>query len=51
MFTVAEVATLLKVSKAKVYTMVDRGELGHFRVGTVLRVTRDALDALMGRAP
>jgi excisionase family DNA binding protein len=48
-FTVAEVAKLLKVSVAKVYTMVDRGELEHFRIGTVLRVRREALEALMTR--
>ena len=44
-------AALLKVSKAKVYKMIDRGELEHFRVGTLLRVRRYAVDALMGRAP
>ena len=49
-FTVAEVAKLLKVSKAKVYTMVDRGELEHFRIGTVLRVRREALEALIKKA-
>lgn len=49
-FTVAEVARLLKVSKAKVYTMVDRGELEHFHMGTVLRVRREALEALMRKA-
>ena len=49
-FTVAEVASLLKVSRAKVYTMIDRGELEHFRVGTVFRVRRDALEAFMRRA-
>ncbi len=50
-FTVAEVAKLLKVSKAKVYTMVDRGELEHFRMGTVLRVRREVLEALMKAQP
>ena len=49
-FTVAEVAKLLKVSKAKVYTMVERGELEHFRMGTVLRVRREALEALIRKA-
>ncbi|MBL8913580.1 MAG: helix-turn-helix domain-containing protein, partial [Archangium sp.] len=48
--TVAEVALLLKVSKAKVYAMIDGGELAHFRVGTVFRVRRDALEAFMGTA-
>lgn len=49
-FTVAEVAAFLKVSKAKVYVMIDRGELEVFRVGTHFRVCRETLDAFVGRA-
>lgn len=46
-FTVAEVAKLLKISKAKVYTMLDSGELEHFKVGTMMRVRRSELERLM----
>lgn len=49
-FTVAEVARLLKVSVAKVYVMIDRGELEAFRVGTHFRVRRASLEVFMHRA-
>lgn len=49
-FTVAEVAALLKVGRVKVYSLINEGELEHFRVGTVLRVRREALEAFMAKA-
>ena len=45
--TVAEVAALLKLSKSKVYSMIDRGHLASFRIGAVIRVHRSAVEALV----
>lgn len=45
--TVAEVAALLNLSKPKVYAMVDSGELAHFRIGSAIRVHREAVEALV----
>jgi excisionase family DNA binding protein len=49
--TVREVATLLKVSTATVYAMVERGELAHFRVTNAIRVHRSALERFIRGAP
>jgi excisionase family DNA binding protein len=45
-----EVLTLLKVSTATVYAMVERGQLEHFRVMNSIRVPRAALARLAGGA-
>jgi excisionase family DNA binding protein len=45
--TVAESAALLKLSKPKVYAMVDAGELSHFRVGSVIRIHREAVESIV----
>ncbi len=44
--TVAEVAERLRVSRASVYALCERGELRHARVGNVIRVCIDALRTL-----
>ena len=49
--TVREVATLLKVSTATVYSMVERGELAHFRVRNAIRVHRSAVERFSRGAP
>jgi len=46
--TVGEVAEVLKVSRATVYAMVERGELEHFRVTNSIRIPVAALDRLRG---
>jgi excisionase family DNA binding protein len=46
--TVAEVAAVLKVSRATVYAMVERGELESFRVSNAIRILRTAVDRLRG---
>lgn len=47
--TVAEVARELRVCRATVYALAERGELEHFRVGNSIRVHRATLEALVGR--
>jgi excisionase family DNA binding protein len=38
LFTVKEVAAILRVCTATVYSMVARGELEHVRVGNAIRI-------------
>ena len=48
LLTVAEVARLLKLNQRTIGNMLDRGELGHVRVGTRrVRVLRSDLDAFL----
>ncbi|CCH76061.1 conserved hypothetical protein [Nostocoides japonicum T1-X7] len=42
--TVAEVASIMRVSKMTVYRMVHAGELPAIRVGRSFRVPQDAVD-------
>ena len=42
--TVAEAAVRLRISKNKVYDMVARTQLPHFRLGNCIRFRADALD-------
>lgn len=42
--TIAEVATVMRVSKMTVYRLVHGGELPAVRVGRSFRVTQDAVD-------
>ena len=44
-YTVDEVAAMLRVSRSSVYAAIKSGELGHFRVGRVIRVTSEHVDA------
>ena len=50
LLTVAEVASLLRVSKMTVYRLLRSGELLSLRVGRSLRVPRTALDAYLTTA-
>jgi excisionase family DNA binding protein len=45
--TVAEVATLMRVSKMTVYRLVHSGELTAVRVGRSFRVPEHAVDAYL----
>ncbi len=46
---VREVAELLSVSKATVYSLIDRHELERIWVGTSIRVPSASLDAFVGQ--
>ena len=48
--TVAEVATLMRVSKMTVYRLVHSGELPAVRVGRSFRVQEDAVDEYLRRS-
>ncbi len=45
--TVAEVASIMRVSKMTVYRMVHGGDLPAIRVGRSFRVPEDAVDAYL----
>ena len=45
-FTVKDVALMLKVSRATVYAMIERGQLLHFRVNNSVRVRREEIETL-----
>ena len=47
--TVSEVAALLRISRNKVYDMVARNQLPHFRVGNCIRFRSDDLGEWMRR--
>ena len=42
-FTIPEVARLLKISKSKIYDLVQRGKIPHIRIGRNVRITESAL--------
>ena len=46
-YTVDEVAALLKVNPRTVYRMLERGEMKGFKVGTAWRISHDAIEAFM----
>ena len=48
--TVAEVATVMRVSKMTVYRLVHSGELPAVRVGRSFRVREDAVDEYLQRS-
>ena len=51
-YTVEEVAELLKVNARTVYKMVERGEIRSVRAGRQIRITDEALNAyLRGERP
>ena len=51
-YTVEDVADLLKVNARTVYKMVERGEIRSVRAGRQIRITGEALDAyLRGERP
>ena len=49
LLTVREVAERLRVCRATVYAMVERGELPHIRVGVTVRVSPTDLAAFIAR--
>ena len=49
LFTLKEVAAWLKITVAMVRAMIKRGELPAIRVGRLLRVRHEDLDAFMTR--
>ena len=50
LLTVREVAALLQVSMAIVYRLCDRGELGHVRVSSAIRVPPAEVEAFIRAA-
>jgi len=48
--TVEEVSAFLRVSRAKVYQMVESGSLPHVRIGHSVRVPYKALEKLVASA-
>jgi excisionase family DNA binding protein len=47
LFTVREVAQLLRVSRATVYRLVSGGKLPHARVSNSIRISSEALRVLL----
>jgi excisionase family DNA binding protein len=50
-YTVPEVATILRVDPRTVRSMIADGDLEAFKVRTEYRIRQSALDALMKRTP
>jgi excisionase family DNA binding protein len=50
LLTVAEVATLLRVSKMSVYRLIHNGELEAVRFGRSFRVPNSAVEAYLGKS-
>src|SRR5262249_4382075 len=48
LLTVAEVSTILRVSKMTIYRMVHAGEIPHVRVGRSFRIPVDAVRQILG---
>jgi excisionase family DNA binding protein len=47
LLTVAEVSTMLRVSKMTIYRMVHSGELDHVRVGRSFRIPANAVRGIL----
>lgn len=45
--TVAEVAEALDVSLHTAYTLIQRGDIGHIRIGRLIKVPNDALNRFL----
>jgi excisionase family DNA binding protein len=48
-YTVKEVAALLRVNERTVLNLIDRGELKANRVGSLWRISQEALDEYLQR--
>ena len=48
LLTAAEVAAKLNIAKTAVYAMVSRGEISHYRIGRLVRIHQDDVDAFLG---
>ena len=46
---VSQVAEVLRISRALVYSMIARGDLKAVRCGRLVRIPREALEKLAGR--
>ena len=49
LLTVAEVSTMLRVSKMTIYRMVHAGEMTHVRVGRSFRIPTEAVERILGQ--
>lgn len=49
-FTVGQVAKRWGVSQRQVYQLVADGEIGHLRIGKLIRVRREDIDAYEARS-
>jgi excisionase family DNA binding protein len=50
LLSVAEVARMLGLSRATVYKLVERGELGHHRISNAVRIPRGGLEGFIARS-
>ena len=50
LYTPEELAEKLKVSKRAVYKWLQKGELKAFKAGKMWRITREDLEAFLGRS-
>ncbi len=48
--TVKEASEYLRVSRAKLYTMMDRGDLRHVKIGASRRLRWDDIDGLIAQS-
>ena len=48
-YTIAEVASMLKVSKDTIRRRIQAGEIETFRIGKSIRIRKDVLDKIMGK--
>ncbi len=46
-YTVAEIADILKLSLKSIYNHINKGNIKAVRIGTALRVTQDELDRIL----
>ena len=46
-YTVEETCELLSISRAQIYRLIDRCEIGTIRIGTSRRITSRQLDAFL----
>ena len=50
-FTVREVMQLLRLSRAKVYVLIEEGVIDGFKLGADWRVTKASVEKLIGTIP
>ncbi len=47
LYTVADIQEMLKISRGRAYELVQSGEIPHVRIGKLLRVRADHLEAYL----
>ncbi len=47
LYTVADIQEMLKISRGRAYELVSTGEIQHVRIGKLLRVRADDLEAYL----